>query len=400
MKKEYRYNHKGLYKVGSKAFTNKFEACLELNTIPGDHHLHWDYHEDLFSKANWEHEPPVSILELYKQRALQLREQYDHLVLFYSGGADSHTILQAFINNNIKLDEVFMYGSIKAEEEVNKKIGFDLKEGYYTRELFHIALPVLKELQKTHKFKLTVWDWTDRTLEVLKDPDWFWSIGDLSRLAPDALPRNYFHEALRHNDIYEDRGKKVAFIFGLDKPRLFRDNHSIYLAFIDITYATGVGNNAGIEGRNWGSNEYFYWSPNMPEIPVKQAHMIYNFLKKTNGFNKITHINQLGGFHNSEYYKMIHPIIYPQWNQDIWQINKPTSNITNTSKWFFDSAKTKETKKQWFAGIKEVERQLGGRHFNNNSVMSGLTGCYSKFYKIADISADSSRITVDSDRTL
>jgi hypothetical protein len=97
---------------------------------------------------------------------------------------------------------------------------------------------------------------------------------------------------------------------------------------------------------------------------------------------------------------MIHPIIYPQWNQDIWQINKPTSNVTNTSKWFFDSAKTKETKKQWFAGIKEVERQLGGRHFNNNSVMSGLTGCYSKFYKIADISADSSRITVDSDRTL
>jgi len=89
------------------------------------------------------------------------------------------------------------------------------------------------------------------------------------------------------------------------------------------------------------------------------------------------------------------------WNKNVWQIKKPSNPIASeTLKWVFDSAKTKETKKQWFASIKEVERQLGGRHFNNNSVMSGLTGCYSKFYKIADISADSSRITVDSDRTL
>ena len=73
MKKEYRYNHKGFYKVGSNHFKSKLEACLELNSIPGDHHLHWDYHEDMFSKARWQDEPPVSILELYKQRALQLR---------------------------------------------------------------------------------------------------------------------------------------------------------------------------------------------------------------------------------------------------------------------------------------------------------------------------------------
>ena len=86
---------------------NKLEACLELNRIGGDHHVHWNYHEDVFSRALWTHEPPDDIEELYRQRALQLREQYDHLVLFYSGGADSTTILQAFIKNNIKLDLLF-----------------------------------------------------------------------------------------------------------------------------------------------------------------------------------------------------------------------------------------------------------------------------------------------------
>lgn len=131
----YLYNHKGLYKVGNKAFTNKLEACLALNNIPGDHQIHWDYHDDVYKRAQWLHEPPVSIDELYKQRAIQLREQYDHLVLFYSGGADSHTILQTFINNNIKIDEVFVYGAFKAEEKL-----FPVWAGVETLVITHVKL--------------------------------------------------------------------------------------------------------------------------------------------------------------------------------------------------------------------------------------------------------------------
>jgi hypothetical protein len=116
MLENYIYNHKGAYLVGGVPYANKLEACLALNRIPGDHHVHWDYHEHVYDHQPWTHEPPVSIEELYRQRALQLREQYDHLVLFYSGGADSHTILQTFIKNNIKIDEVFCFGAFKAEE--------------------------------------------------------------------------------------------------------------------------------------------------------------------------------------------------------------------------------------------------------------------------------------------
>ena len=387
MKKEYRYNHKGFYKVGSNHFKSKLEACLELNSIPGDHHLHWDYHEDMFSKARWQDEPPVSILELYKQRALQLREQYDHLVLCYSGGADSHTVLQAFIHNNIKIDEILLYGAFKAEEEVIKKLRFDREPGYYSRETLHNVMPVVKELQKTHKFKITKFDYTDSVVASYKDPDWMWEkwqppsrvIAALGGFAIRAAP----------DDESEWKGKKRGFIFGLDKPRLLRDDHSIYVAFIDsLIY-------------RYENCDFFYWSPNMPEIVIKQAHMIYNSLKETNRLHKLTNINHLASYNREFQERLIIPVIYPMWNKNVWQIKKPSNPIASeTLKWVFDSAKTKETKKQWFAGIKEVERQLGSRHFNNNSVMSGLTGCYSKFYKIADISADSSRITVDSDRTL
>lgn len=382
MLENYRYNHKGFYKVGDKAFTNKLEACLALNTIPGDHHLHWDYHEDAFSKALWTHEPPQDIREIYKQRAIQLREQYDHLVLFYSGGADSHTILQTFINNNIKIDEVFVYGAFKAEEKVIKKLGWSRDPGYYTRELGAIVKPMLKELQKKQKFKITIWDWTDKTLDALKNPDWFWDVG--TRYAPDAIPRQYLHEAFRHNDRFEGKGKSVAFIFGVDKPRMVRDDSSVYYAFIDTMMTTAVGNNSDINGRYWEHDEYFYWTPNMPELVVKQAHLVYNFLKRTNNFTVLNHVNNNSSFHASSWYELVNPIVYPDWDLKTWQIKKSTSTVRDEfGKWFFDLA-PEESQRSWNNGVQELERLISTRWFNNNSAYDGLVGCFSKLYKIGD----------------
>lgn len=383
----YHYNHKGIYRVGNQTFANKLEACLALNSINSDlksqHQLHWDYHEYAFDQAPWQHEPPVSIRELYRERALQLRENYDHLVLFYSGGADSHTILHTFISNNIPLDEVFLYGAFKAEEKVNQQLGWSRDPGYFTREVINIAKPMLEKLQKTHKFKITVWDWTDRTIEALNNPDWFWDVG--TRFAPDAIPRQYLHEAFRHNDRFEGKGKKVGFIFGVDKPRLFRDDRSVYFGFIDTMLTTAVGNNSDIHGRYWENDEYFYWTPNLPAIPIKQAHLIYNYLRQQNRLSELTHVNDKGQFHMAEYYRMIHPIIYPDWNNDTWQIKKSTNSVTDEfGKWFFDLAPD-DSKRRWKDGIIEMERLVGQRYFNDQTVWKGLVGCYSKLYRIGPV---------------
>ena len=384
MLENYIYNHKGAYLVGGVPYTNKLEACLALNRIPGDHYVHWDYHEHVYEHQPWTHEPPVGIEELYRQRALQLREQYDHLVLFYSGGADSHTILQTFIKNNIKIDEVFCFGAFKAEEKIIESVGWSRDPGYYTREIINIAKPMLEELQKYQKFKVTIWDWTDKIIDTLNNKsEWFWDVG--TRFAPDAVPRQYLHEVFRHNDRYEGRGKKVAFIFGVDKPRLFRDDHQVYFAFIDTMLTTGVGNTSDIHNRYWENDEYFYWSPNLPQLVVKQAHLIYNYLKRINQLNTLTHLGTKASFHVSDYYQMIHPIIYPSWNTQTWQIKKPTSSVRDeVGKWFFDLAPA-ETQKKWTEGIQEMERQVGQRWFNNQTVHDGLIGSYSKFYAVGPL---------------
>lgn len=380
----YIYNHKGFYQVGNKTFSNKLEGYLELNKIGGNHDIHWDYHDDVFGKCLWEHEPPVDILEIYKNRAIQLREQYDHLVLFYSSGADSHTILQTFIKNNIKIDEVFVYGAFEAENKVVNKLGYDRTPGYYTREVTQVGMPVLKELQKTHKFKLTVWDWTNHTLDALKNPDWFWDVG--VRYAPDAIPRNHLHEVFRHNDRFEGKGKSVAFIFGVDKPRLYRDDHSVYFAFTDTMLTTAVGNNADINNRYWENDEYFYWTPNMPELVVKQAHLVYNHLKKHDMIKtQLSHLNGIGSFHRAEYYDVVNPIIYPEWNTNTWQVKKSTSSVKDEfGQWFFDMA-PEEAYKSWKEGINEMERLIGTRWFNGGSVNNGFIGCNSKFYRIGSV---------------
>ena len=77
-------------------------------------HPHWDFNESVFSSYDWTVEPNESIADLYRQRAQQLRDKYDYIVLMFSGGADSTTVLRSFLDNDIKLDEAVSYMSYDA----------------------------------------------------------------------------------------------------------------------------------------------------------------------------------------------------------------------------------------------------------------------------------------------
>src|SRR5210317_184486 len=74
----------------------------------------WHFNDEVFSKYNWKIEPIESLFELYKKRCQQIRENYDYIVLMYSAGADSDNVLNCFVRNNIKLDEVFSWNNISS----------------------------------------------------------------------------------------------------------------------------------------------------------------------------------------------------------------------------------------------------------------------------------------------
>ncbi len=374
----YLYHNKGIYKCNNKFFFNKIEAIFEANRNSSN--VEWDYHDSIFKNSTWNIEPPISLDELYKQRAIQLREAYDHLVLFFSGGVDSWYILRTFIKHKIKLDEIYMWGSFEAEEQEIKKKGKDINPGYYSREIKQ-ALPLIKNIIKNQNIKISVFDITRPILEESYNRDWFYTAG--VRFDPTCMVRGKFHKIFREHNQMLDKGKKVGFVYGIDKPRLLRDDSAIYFSFLDLIMTTGTLPTNDILGEYWENDEYFYWSPNMPEIAIKQSHMIVNYLKNTNQINLIKHTKNISAFHDELYYKQVNNVIYPDWDPGIWQIKKPTGAIYNElCKWFIDSER--EEKLQWESSLQELERLLGKKWFNKGTVKEGLTGHLSPFYKISN----------------
>jgi hypothetical protein len=372
------YHNKGIYTCNGKHFFNKIDAIFEANQNKS--YVEWDYHHAIFNKHQWNIEPAVELDELYRQRALQLREAYDHLVLFYSGGVDSWYILNAFIKHNIKLDEIYMYGPFEAEEKEYARLGNDRSPGYYTREIKQ-SLPLLKKLVGNLNIKINVFDWTRHILKAAHDRDWFYTAG--VRFDPTCMVRSKFHQIFREHSEYVHKGKKVGFVYGIDKPRLLRDDDSIYFSFLDVIMTTAVLPTNDITGAHWENDEYFYWTPNMPELAIKQSHAVVNYLKATNQIGLIKHMKNIADFHDEVYYRKVNQAIYPDWNHNTWQVKKPTSAIYNEqSKWFLDS--NLEEKLLWESSLWELERLCGKQWFNNNTVRDGLRGHLSARYKIAN----------------
>ncbi len=376
----YLYHNKGIYGANGKPFHSKLEAILEANR--SSTYVSWDYHDAVFSQHQWHIEPTPSLDQLYRERALQLRDAYDHLVLFYSGGVDSWNILNTFVTNQIHLDEIYIWGAFEAEQDAFDKIGWSQEPGYYTREVQQ-TLPLVKQMVEHLGTKVNIYDWTRDMLAAANDLDWIWRAG--TRFDPTCMVRSRFHKVFReHNDMLH-RGKRVGFVYGVDKPRLLRDDHDIYFAFLDVIMTTGTLPTNDILNEYWENDEYFYWSPNMPELCIKQSHVVVNWLQAQNKVHLIKHINNLAAFHDELYYQEVNRSIYPHWNHSTWQIKKPTGAIYNEqAKWFLDGDFAARLK--WESSLWELERICGPKWFNNNSVKEGLRGHLSPMYRISTYS--------------
>ena len=85
--------------VDGIAFDNKFQAIQaadgKMSKITFNAYL-----PEFFSKIYWKQEPTESLDQLIKLRCEQLRDTYSYIRVMYSGGADSTTMLNAFIKNN------------------------------------------------------------------------------------------------------------------------------------------------------------------------------------------------------------------------------------------------------------------------------------------------------------
>jgi hypothetical protein len=198
------------------------------------------------------------------------------------------------------------------------------------------------------------------------------------------MVRNRLHQKRQHLSL-TDSGKKVGFIFGIDKPRIILKNGCYYMAFLDIPLNMGVGPGALVTGNEWEWDEYFYWTPDMPEISIKQGHIIKKFIENNPAYRCLVENSDQTHWHktySSRYFDLVKRLIYPTVNPDIWQTNKISSPTFNENDNWFIKSHDLPAQRNWLAGLRELEKNLDSKWFMQGTVNQGFIGSWSKWYKL------------------
>jgi len=366
----------GFYQVGTQKTYSKLEA-LEFHGVT-KLPINWNFNDSVFEKFNWKVEPPESLDFYYAQRVRQLREKYDYLILMFSGGPDSSSVLNAFVENNIFLDEICQYHNLKGEN--------DNKRAWLNEEVFYNSIPRTQALIETNPvYKNTIHrliDITDLQQNVFDNSDdkfdlWYKTNGYHT---PNTLARVYLRDQPEFNKIINS-GKKLCFIWAIDKPDVNGDDTGNYwLTFTDARDGQGVAAGTQMLDREYEHDEYFFWTPDLPELPCKQGHVVKNFLAKLTpehvdnryiyygkkaldefGQNISIHAHKGTRKDKENTYFLLMPglntIIYKTYDPTLVVCGKPVSVMFSPrDSWFFKLNSTKLTRSMFIGGLWNIRK--------------------------------------------
>lgn len=348
----------GYWQVRGKYFFDKSE-CLRYATTIKDHNITFHYNDEFYNSLQWHTEPKESLEELYVQRAKQLREKYDYIILSFSGGSDSYNVLNTFINNGIHLDCVATSYPVAAIDKLkpyfNKN---DRSAGNVIFEYSEVALPKLLEVsKKSPKTEIAVLDHTNTAIDMLGNGKLhLMPVGGIGA-APGLAGHYLIGEKVRE---YANKGKAV-YLTGVDKPRFgYNPNSKKYgTYFDDISLVLGNYRKDAFSGYN-PLVEHFYYTMEMPSIWQKQLAIIKRALqpyvdlpkeKRPDFFNRFTKISR-----NNHYVFYTHDIffkklLYKDWSEVFFQAGKPSGYFFQEhSNWYLKSELTDKRAKDYHYG--------------------------------------------------
>lgn len=326
------------YEVDGHRYAHKIDAVFAANQYKKD--IVWHFNDALFSKVDWKTEPTSSLPSLYAARAKQLREQFDYIVVFCSGGADSSNMALSFLKNGIHIDEIVASAPISGLSNF-KPNNIDRSHKNTMSETFFTQLPFINEIAKDYpRVKITLHDYFDDILSFSSD-DWLYRSEDW--IHPSGIAR-YRLERQPHLVKLAESGKRIAFIYGIDKP-LIVVGKSLHVFTIFNDLALNVARPVFDRQYDNVANVPFYWSASCSEMLVKQAHCVAkqifsnpliaqyaNFLSITENMPEAEKRKR-----HSKYERAIIPTIYPSTARPIFQAEKPTKLFLGEhDQWFYD----------------------------------------------------------------
>jgi hypothetical protein len=372
----------GYYTVGTEVFYSKPQAYIratELGVTPG-----WHFNTIDLAKFNWTQEPEVSIRELYRIRAQQLRDQYDWIRVEASGGGDSTTAIFAFLLNGIHLDEVVFRYPAQVDKDVTDDPWNTNAENTLSEKKF-AAEPLLHWIKTNFPDTVvTVQDYSENLLNdsYMRDESWVYTTRDWFQPGHGIKHTNFGTTA---HQTLADSGKKICALYGIDKPKVCIIENKWYVYYSDLQANHPnpvVGDNTNI------TTELFYWTPDLPEIVCKQAHMIKMWFDMSQN-GHVRHLVQTPNGNTNQrtaYEYIAKSIIYPDYDLETWQTSKPTTSFYNEmDHWFHTNLAGTEYDHAWRAGLKFLVDKIDPKYFQyelNSPV--GFKPNLSQLYYIGD----------------
>jgi hypothetical protein len=360
----------GYYTVGDQQYVNKTEAVFRASLTKKD--LVWNFHNKVFNAIDWKCRPAGTLQDLYRERAQQIRDRYDYVVVNFSGGMDSWTVLNSFLSNGIHVDEVYTRWAF-AERKYKDASNSDLDSSNLSSEFEYAVVPVLDHIKKTYpNIIIVVDDYSECIQQELAGSDFFASNHYQSMLSFFRFNRR---SSFEQEQIAKNRS--VGVVHGYDKIKCGISKNSFYAYFTDNL------------GGTWEPDrniEFFYWTPDFPTIPVLQAHSILEFIvENLDKMKQLKLSGQVDTQHIPNYYKHIYQMVCcPDYNPNTFQVAKPKgSMVWDSDDWinqynprYFQSWQW--TNQQFFNNI---EDQYISKRYGKGV---GLKKCTSPYYVVSN----------------
>jgi len=347
----------GYYLVGEKKIYNKVDALTEFqvsHSFP-----QYIFNDEVFSKHNGCGTIEKNIFDLYKDRAKQLRDKYKTIVLSYSGGSDSDTILKAFQEADVPIDVILLIHGKQFEDSIpsDKKKTFN--------EIYDLAVPKINStLDAVGNPLVLSYDMTHAIQDDLMNKvgeNWSREQNSLDPTVFYMTSAFYYEKDLLK--LINERDKSTwCFIRGGEKPFIdLTDDASSY--FIDEKYK---------DHTHWPNCELFFTTADMPDIHIKQEQILYSNIDVAGDNNfDLTSLHNKGirdTVDNTEVF----------WHKTGPSIISPKSNtiIDHINNNFPDNLD------HWRRDVQRINSTLDKRWFDNKeTVHGGTVGIKSRGYR-------------------
>ena len=348
-----------------KLFASKLDAVRYASQT--EQSVYFYYHDHIWDNFDRALLGKIPLTTLYKERAQQLRDKYDHLVLHYSGGADSHNILHTFLTNNIKLDEICVKwpkplrdGKFYTPNSADKSARNAVSEWDFAIK------PTLDWLASNRPdIKITIIDYASNLSQKLtlvehiesKILSMNFKRGGFATLAMWIDPSTEHN--LSHKTI-----PNTGHIFGIDKPILILKDSNICVQFMDVAFDMTLMPVANSEGRVEG----FYWTPDFPILALEQAYQTaLNFkinkhlMPLIEPLNTLTPADMLKRFEDQGNLQK-HILYKDSWNSNTFQTGKPNVARSDWYFWLYENKELESLRNNWIQAsnnlLQGVDQQL------------------------------------------